>query len=373
MGSKWQAEPAICRPALLSAGVAPSRRGLVIAGLLGVLAGTLGTPAEGRSGVRYAADPGSVSPLAHTFSIVARDSVTGDIGVAVQSHYFAVGPIVPWAEPGVGAVATQSLVEVAYGPRGLALMRAGKSPGEALAELVAADSGRAGRQVAMIDTLGRVAAYTGPRCIPAAGNLVGEQFSVQANLMANPRIWPAMAEGYRRAGGDLADRLLQALEAGQAAGGDIRGQQSAAIVIVRGRASDRPWADKILDLRVEDHPHPITELRRLVTLWRAYRFVDAGDAAVTANDMVAAARNYGEAGHLAPNNMEIVFWQAVGLFTVGREKEALPLFRKVFAREYRWVELVPRLGPVGLLPNDPAKTKLILAQAPKAPDRKPRL
>jgi uncharacterized Ntn-hydrolase superfamily protein len=301
----------------------------------------------------------------HTFSIVARDSVTGDIGVAVQSHYFAVGPVVPWAEPGVGAVATQSLVEVAYGPRGLALMKSGKSAPDALAELVAADSGRGGRQVAMIDTRGRVAAYSGPKCIPAAGDTVGEQFSAQANLMANGTVWPAMARAYRASGGDLAERLLAALEAAQNAGGDIRGQQSAAIVIVKGTASDRPWADRILDLRVDDHPKPIGELRRLVKLWRAYRWVDRGDSAVTANDFAAAERAYSEGARLAPDNMEIVFWQAVGLFSVGQEEAALPVFRKVFAREGQWVELVPRLsGPIGLLPNDPAKIARILAEAP---------
>ncbi|MGH7725367.1 MAG: DUF1028 domain-containing protein [Candidatus Eiseniibacteriota bacterium] len=304
-------------------------------------------------------------PIVHTFSIVARDSVTGDLGVAVQSHYFAVGPIVPWAEPGVGAVATQSLVEVAYGPRGLSLMRAGRSAPDALAELVAQDSGRAGRQVAMIDARGRVAAYSGPRCIPDAGHETGEQFSVQANLMANPRVWPEMASAYRKSRGDLPERLLSALEAGQAAGGDIRGQQSAAILVVRGTASERLWADRYLDLRVEDHPRPIDELRRLVTLWRAYRWVDRGDSAITANDAKTAAYAYGEAGRLAPENMEIVFWQAVGLVGVGRDEEALPLFKKVFARERQWIDLVPRLtGKVGILPDDPKRIAKILEQAP---------
>jgi len=299
----------------------------------------------------------------HTFSIVARDSVTGDLGVAVQSHYFAVGPVVPWAEPGVGAVATQSLVEVAYGPRGLALMKGGKSAPDALAELVQADSGRGGRQVAMVDTRGRVSAYSGPKCIAAAGHEVGAQFSVQANLMANERVWPAMARAYRAANGDLAERMLQALEAAQKEGGDIRGQQSAAMVIVRGTASDRPWADRILDLRVDDSPHPIEELRRLVTAWRAYRWVDRGDSAVTAGNLEAARLAYAEGARLAPDNMEIVFWEAVGLFSVGQEDAALPLFRQVFQRERQWVQLVPRLaGPVGLLPNDPAKLKKITDQ-----------
>ncbi len=307
--------------------------------------------------------PAAAGMPVHTFSIVARDSVTGDLGVAVQSHYFAVGPVVPWAEPGVGAVATQSLVEVAYGPRGLALMKAGKSAPDALAELVAADSGRGGRQVAMVDTRGRIAAYSGPKCIADAGHLVGGQFSVQANLMANDRVWPAMARAYRAARGDLAERMLQALEAAQAEGGDIRGQQSAAILIVRGVASDRPWADRTMDLRVDDSPRPIAELRRLVTAWRAYRWVDRGDSAVTANDLATAQKAYAEGARLAPENMEIVFWEAVGLFSVGQEAAALPLFRQVFQREPHWVALVGRLaGPVGLLPNDPVKLKRITDQ-----------
>ena len=311
-----------------------------------------------------AARAASAGSPVHTFSIVARDSVTGDLGVAVQSHYFTVGPIVAWAEPGVGAVATQSLVEVAYGPRGLAAMKAGKPAPEALADLVAADSGRGGRQVAMVDVRGRVGAYSGPKCIADAGHLVGEQFSVQANLMANERVWPAMARAYRSARGDLAERMLQALEAAQKEGGDIRGEQSAAMVIVRGTASDRPWADRILDLRVDDSAHPIEDLRRLVTAWRAYRWVDRGDSAVTAGNLEAARRAYAEGARLAPDNMEIVFWEAVGLFSVGQEDAALPLFRKVFQRERQWIELVPRLaGPVGLLPNDPAKLRRITDQA----------
>jgi uncharacterized Ntn-hydrolase superfamily protein len=163
------------------------------------------------------------SRLAHTFSIVARDPQSGEMGVAVQSHWFSVGSVVTWAEAGVGAVATQSLVEISYGPLGLALMRAGKSPSEALAALLAADERRELRQVAMVDTQGRMATHTGARCIADAGHETGESFSVQANMMARPDVWPAMARAYREAEGDLAESLLTALEAGQAAGGDIRG------------------------------------------------------------------------------------------------------------------------------------------------------
>jgi uncharacterized Ntn-hydrolase superfamily protein len=307
----------------------------------------------------------AIAPQARaTFSIVARDSATGDIGVAVQSHYFAVGPIVPWAEPGVGAVATQSLVEVSYGPKGLQLMRDGRSAKQALQELLTQDQFRDVRQVAMIDTDGNVAVHTGAKCIPDAGDRAGAQYSVQANLMAKKAVWPAMAYAYETAKGDLAARLLAALDAGQRAGGDIRGQQSAAIVIVRGKRSARPWADRILDLRVEDHQRPIEELRRLVTLWRAYKHVDDGDALITEGKVEEAMSAYTSAARLAPANMEIVFWQATALWKLGREKEAAPLFRKVFAKERKWLDLIPRLVPAGLLADDPAAIKRIQGFAP---------
>ncbi len=299
-----------------------------------------------------------------TFSIVARDPATGDLGVAVQSHYFSVGPIVPWAEPGVGAVATQSLVEVAYGPRGLELMRGGTPAPEALKKLLEADAYREVRQVAMVDARGDVAVHTGKKCIPGAGHVEGDDFTVQANLMANDRVWPAMAEAYRNAKGDLPERLLQALEAAQKAGGDIRGQQSAAIVIVKGTRSEKPWTDRVLDLRVEDSPKPIAELRRLVSLWRAYRKSDEGDALITEGKVEEALAAYSEAARLAPGNDELLFWQAATLWKLGREKEAAPLFRKVFARDRRWVELPPRLVPAELLPDDPASIRRIQALAP---------
>lgn len=304
-----------------------------------------------------------------TFSIVARDPATGDLGVAVQSHYFSVGPIVPWAEPGVGAVATQSLVEVAYGPRGLELMRGGSSAQEALKKLLEADPYREVRQVAMVDARGGVAVHTGAKCIPSAGHVRGEDFTVEANLMAGDKVWPAMAEGYRNAKGDFPERLLQALEAAQRAGGDIRGQQSAAMVIVKGTRSDKPWADRVLELRVEDSRKPIAELRRLVGLWRAYRKSDEGDALITEGKVEEALRAYSEAARLAPGNDELLFWQAATLWKLGREKEAAPLFRRVFARDRRWVELAPRLVPAELLADDPASIRRIQALAPPAKPR----
>jgi uncharacterized Ntn-hydrolase superfamily protein len=303
-------------------------------------------------------------PAQATFSIVARDPETGDLGVAVQSHYFSVGPIVPWAEPGVGAVATQSLVEVSYGPKGLQMMSSGRGAKQTLDELLSQDPNKEVRQVAMIDSHGDVAAWTGKRCIPAAGDHVGAQYSVQANLMSNDKVWPAMAQAYETTKGDLATRLLAALEAGQKAGGDIRGQQSAAIVIVKGKRSTKPWNDRIMDLRVEDNPHPIAELERLVRTWRAYRNVDLGDAYATDGKIEDAMKAYAEGARLAPGNDEILFWQAASLWQLGREKDAAPLFRKVFAHDHRWVELVPRLVPAGLLKDDPASIRRIEALAP---------
>ncbi len=300
-----------------------------------------------------------------TYSIVARDSVTGEMGVAVQSHYFSVGPIVPWALAGVGAVATQSLVLVDYGPNGLALMRGGMSAPAALDSLKRADPNPSVRQVAMVDAQGRVAAHTGPGAIPAAGHQVGSQFSVQANLMEKPSVWPAMARAYETAKGDLAERLLAALDAAEKEGGDIRGRQSAAILIVRSTSTGKPWVDRVMDLRVEDHPHPNVELRRLVQLRRAYNESDAGDNAIAAKDPVAALKHYEEAARLAPEVVELQFWAALSMYTNGREAEARPIFIRVFTKEGRWADLVPRLAQVELFPNDPQKIADVVALAPK--------
>jgi uncharacterized Ntn-hydrolase superfamily protein len=299
----------------------------------------------------------------HTYSIVARDTTTGQLGVAVQSHWFSVGPIVAWAEAGVGAVATQSFVDPAYGPLGLALMRSGKTANQALEGLLISDPGQAVRQVAMIDTRGNVAAHTGEKCIPSAGHLIGENFSVQANLMLNNKVWPRMAEAYQNAPGDLADKMLAALDAAQTVGGDIRGKQSAAILIVSGTPSGRPWVDRIMDLRVEDHPEPLKELRRLVKVHRAYQHMNAGDLAVEHNDHEKAMQEYNAAEAIMPDNLEMIYWHAVSLVNVGRLDESLPLFKKVFRGDPHWVELTPRLLKVDLLKVDDNGLKRILNEA----------
>ena len=292
-----------------------------------------------------------------TYSIVARDSVSGQLGVAVQSHWFSVGPIVPWARPGVGAVATQSLVDPAYGPLGLELMAMGKTAQASLTALLAGDDDAAVRQVAMVDAAGNVAVHTGERAIVAAGHQTGAQYSVQANLMDRDSVWPAMAHAYENAEGDLAERLLAALEVAEAEGGDLRGRQSAAILVVSAEDTGRPWIDCLFDLRVEDHPEPVEELRRLVRLARAYHKLNEGDEWVTAGDMEAAMDAYRAATELVPDEAtggEAPFWVGVTLASEGREEEAVPYLQRAQAQYDRWADLLRRLPASGLLPADDA-------------------
>lgn len=298
----------------------------------------------------------------HTFSIVARDPLTGELGVAVQSHWFSVGAVVPWAESGVGAVATQSISEPAYGAMGLVLMRGGRTAPDALRALVTTDAQAEYRQVAMIDAAGNVAAHTGKLAIAEAGHHIGKDYSVQANLMKSSSVWPAMAVAFERASGDLADRMIAALEAGQSAGGDIRGRQSAAIIVVRGRPSGKPWTDRLFDLRVEDHVEPIAELKRLVKLQRAYNLMNRGDELSAEQKWTEAMEHYRKASKLAPEIEELRFWTAVTLFTAGREEEALPIFREVFAKNSEWIEVTRRLPASGLLPKDEKKIARIVAE-----------
>jgi uncharacterized Ntn-hydrolase superfamily protein len=303
----------------------------------------------------------------HTYSIVAVDKATGEFGAAVQSHWFSVGSGVIWAESGVGAVCTQSFVDPSYGPLGLDLMRAGKTAREALAGLLRADKNEAVRQVAMIDVRGEAAAHTGKSCIPEAGHFIGDGFSCQANLMLKNTVWNAMAKAFENTQGELADRLMAALEAAQAEGGDIRGKQSAAIIVVKGKSSGAWWKDRIYDLRVEDNPAPLAELKRLIRLNKAYNFMNRGDDLLTENKVEEAMKSYTKAMEMYPDNAEMVFWPAVTLASTGKVAESLPLFKKVFVMDHNWVILVQRLPQVGQLPKDRALLKKILAQAPPKP------
>ena len=247
-----------------------------------------------------------------TYSIVARDPVTGRLGVAVHSHYLGVGPVVPWLAPGVGAIATQAQVDIAYGPIGLELLRNGRSAEQVVAALLAGDATPEVRQVGVVDVEGRVAAHTGTATIPAAGHLVRDGFTVQGNLLERDTCWPAMAEAYEAAlaeGQPFSERLLRALEAAEVEGGDVRGRQSSAIVIVDGSLQPNAWKGRILDARVDDHPDPVPELRRIVNLYEAYALLDdEGDAA---RDGRSEADRYAEARLRAPEAMELVFWMGV--------------------------------------------------------------
>ena len=268
-----------------------------------------------------------------TYSIVARDGATGELGVAVQSHYFAVGPVVPWLRAGVGAVATQAFVEPAYGPRLLDRLAAGARPDEALAALVADDPGAADRQVAVVDAGGAVAAHTGARCIAEAGHRTGGGWSVQANMMERATVPDAMATAFAAAEGDLAVRLLAAMDAAEAEGGDLRGRQSAALVVVSADAATPAW-DHVYDVRVDDHPEPLVELRRLVGIRRAYRAMAYDDPAVEGNP-------------------ELCFWTALHLAGTDRVGEARALLDRAYAVDERWRVLVRRLPAAGRLPDDP--------------------
>lgn len=298
-----------------------------------------------------------------TYSIVARDPATGEMGVAVQSHWFGVGAVVPFAEAGIGAVATQSFVDPSYGPLGLELMRAGRTAPEALAGLVEADPHPDVRQVAMVDAAGRVAVHTGENAIIAAGHQTGEEYSVQANMMGSETVWPAMAAAFEATEGDLAERMLAALDAAQAAGGDVRGRQSAALLVVSGTSSGRPWVDRLYDLRIEDHPDPLAELRRLLQLARAYREMNAGDEAMTVNDVDAAVARYDAAATLVPESAEMVYWAGITLASVGRVDEALPRLERAFAADPGWAILTARLPEAGLLPDDAALLARLLSVA----------
>ncbi len=301
-------------------------------------------------------------PFAHTFSIVARDSLTGEMAVAVQSHWFSVGTLVCWAKSGVGVVATQSFINPAFGPQGLALMEKGKTAKEALEQMIEADPGRDLRQLALLNVHGSVFSYTGTHCVQSAHHIIGRNFAVQANMMLNDDVVPAMAKAFRENSNlPLAERVLQVLLAAQKAGGDIRGKQSAALLVV-GAKKVPEWKDKLVDLRVDDSPEPLIELNRLLIIHRAYEHMNNGDLAVENKDMSLALKEYGAAEKLQPKNIEMKYWTAITLANNGRLDQALPLFKLVFEKDAHWREMTKRLPVSGLLIVSKSQLQSILNQ-----------
>jgi uncharacterized Ntn-hydrolase superfamily protein len=300
----------------------------------------------------------SSGPLVHTYSIVARDPATGQLGVAVESHYFSVGSVVTWAEAAVGAVATQSIADPAYGKLGLDLMRAGKPAPDALAGLLASDPVREVRQVAMVDARGRVSAHTGSLTIPEAGHVVGEDFSVQANMILNRTVWPAMAEAYRASKGEMVDKFLAAMDAAEIEGGDIRGRQSAAILIVGADNTGRPWDDTVFNLRVDDAAEPLVEIRRLVSVRRGYIHKQRADAALARQDLPEMEREYEAAERCLGDNPEMRFWHAIALLELGKTDDGIAMLAEVGARDRNWIELALRL-PAMMLKRDALLTERI--------------
>ncbi|WP_296618358.1 DUF1028 domain-containing protein [Marivirga sp.] len=289
-------------------------------------------------------------PLTHTYSIVARDAETGEMAVAVQSHWFSVGTAVSWGEAGVGVVATQSFTNKSFGLRGLAMLKAGLSPQEALDSLLNNDDGKAFRQVAILDSKGRVATHTGAKCIDEAGHANGDNFSVQANMMLNDTVVPEMEKAWKKFSDlPLAERMVKVLEAAQTQGGDIRGKQSAALLVVKAEATDEPWNDRLLDLRVDDHESPVQELNRLVKVYRAYEHMNQGDYFVEKGQMQEAMNEYNAAMEMFPKNLEMQYWTAITLANDGKIEKATEMLQKIYKQDANWRELTKRLPKVGLL------------------------
>jgi uncharacterized Ntn-hydrolase superfamily protein len=284
-----------------------------------------------------------------TYSIVARDGDSGELGVAVQSHWFCVGGVVAWARPGAGAAATQSVAEIAHGPNVLQHLEEGLDPEAAVAAVLGDDRLADYRQLGVVDRGGAVAAHTGPGCIPDAGHVLGQAFACQANMMAGAGVPEAMARAYRAAPGDLAERMLTALEGAEAAGGDVRGRQSAALLIVP--AGGEPWRARF-DLRVDDHPDPLAELRRLLRLGRAYELAGRADELLAQGAHEQASALYVQGAELAPEADELSFWAGLGIAATDLPA-GLRLVRQAAAGNPKWLALLARL-PVELAPSAPA-------------------
>ncbi|MFO7827872.1 MAG: DUF1028 domain-containing protein [Bacteroidales bacterium] len=303
----------------------------------------------------------SNEPFAHTFSIVAIDTTSGEMAVGVQSHWFSVGSIVSWGKSGVGVIATQSFVNPAYGPDGLKLIADGKTAIEALDMLTSKDEGREYRQVAFLDTKGNIATFTGEKCVQSASHITGKNFSVQANMMLNDEVVPAMAQTFKENENlPLAERVVKTLKAAQEAGGDLRGKQSAVLLIFNTQEVEHEWMDKKINLRVDDHTNPLIELERLLKVHRAYEHMNNGDLAVEHGDMAKALEEYSAAEKMFPGNLEMKYWKAIALANNSRIDEALPIFKEIFSKDPNWLEMTKRLPVSGLLNVSKADMKKII-------------
>jgi uncharacterized Ntn-hydrolase superfamily protein len=302
------------------------------------------------------------SSVVHTYSIVAFDHKTHEMGVAVQSHAYSVGTIVSWGEAGIGVIATQATANPSFGPRGLKMLKRGLKPDEVVDKLIGADKGRDTRQLAILDSKGRVAAYTGKNCIAAAGHTIGKNCSAQANLMVSDKVWPAMIVTFENTKGRLAERMLAALDAAESAGGDIRGRQSAAMLVVRGKSTGKIWEDRPVDLRVDDSTEPLAELRRLLVVHRFNEYMNNYALELEKHKMALAMKYYKMGENLFPDNEEMIFWHAIDLVNNGKHKDALPQFQKLFVKNEIWREIMKRIIPAGLLKVDKIRIDEILRQ-----------
>ena len=286
------------------------------------------------------------------------DEKTGEMAVGVQSHWFSVGTIVSWGKSGVGVVATQSFVNPSYGPEGIKLMESGVSAEDALTKLVSEDESRDYRQAAMLDINGSVKAFTGEKCIVDAGQYIGKNFSVQANMMLNDKVVPAMKKAFEENSElSLAERIIKVFEAAEESGGDIRGKQSAALLVVGPEKTDNEWQDKKIDLRVDDSENPVKEIKRLLKVHRAYEHMNKGDLAIEHGDMEQALIEYGSAEALFPDNLEMKFWKAVALLNNSRLNEAKEIFKYVIERNDNWEKLLLRLPGSNLISLSPEQVQ----------------
>lgn len=298
---------------------------------------------------------------AGTYSIIAFDKMLGQIGGALQSHWFSVGASILWAEAGIGVVVTQSFIEPSYGKNGIRMIKNGKSASAVLGELLSKDPFNDSRQISMLDINGDIATYTGPSCIGYAGHVKGKSYSAQANMMENDLVWKAMEEKFIASKGDLAGRLLNALEAAEIAGGDIRGQQSAALKIVNIKDTGNYYSDVLFDLRIDDHKQPLEELKRLLNVARGYRLMNTGDMHCSKGKFEEAIDDYSQAAAILADNLEARFWHAVTLAACNRLEESKPIFQSVFAKRPVLKNLVLKLPAAKVLPANPVFIRKILS------------